>query len=100
MRTSRPTSDFATYVFQSVAPCCLATRKSTVNTWKATPYVSQVNLAWWDPKQGRSPEYIWRKATREQEDGLHSPGSREKPRYGVRHDLLPLPRHRREKPCC
>jgi hypothetical protein len=45
-------------------------------------------------------EYIWRRATREQEDGLHSSGSRKKPRYGVRHDRLPLHRHRREKPCC
>jgi hypothetical protein len=45
-------------------------------------------------------DYIWRKATREQEDGLHSSGSREKPRCGVRHGRLPLHRHRREKPCC
>jgi hypothetical protein len=54
-----------------------------VNTWQATPDISQVNLAWWEPSTGRSPEYIWRKATREQEDGLHSSGSREKPRYGA-----------------
>ena len=45
-------------------------------------------------------EYIWRKATREQEDGLHSPRGRETPRYGVRHDRLPLHRHRRKKPRC
>jgi len=55
MRTIRPTSDFATCVFQSVAPRRLAARKSTVNTWKATPDISQVNLAWWDPSTGRSP---------------------------------------------
>lgn len=30
----------------------LGNEESTVNTWKATPYVSQVNLAWWDPSTG------------------------------------------------
>jgi len=71
-----------------------------VNTWKATPFVSQVNLAWWLPLNRPLARVHLAEGKLTKEDGLHSSGGRETPRYGVRHHRLLLNRHRREKPCC
>ena len=78
----------------------MAARKSAVNTWKATLYVSQVNLAWWLSLNRPLARVHLAEGKLKKEDGLHCPGSRETPLYGARHHQLPPYRHRREKPRC